>query len=44
MVKKQQITNNQNIHKTSALESFNLAFEYDKTLQEIKRDVRVRTI
>lgn len=41
MVKKQQITT---IQKTSALDRFSLAFEYDKTLQEIKRDVRVRTI
>ncbi len=30
--------------KTSALERFSLGFEYDKTLQEIKREVRVRTI
>jgi hypothetical protein len=41
MVKKLQITDNQ---KTSALDRFALAFEYDKTLQEIKHDVRVRTI
>ncbi|MEO6109409.1 MAG: hypothetical protein ABIP50_00135 [Candidatus Saccharimonadales bacterium] len=41
MVKKQQITTNTN---TSALDRFSLSFEYDKTLQEIKRDVRVRTI
>jgi hypothetical protein len=41
MVKKLQITT---IQKTSALDRFTLAFEYDKTLQEIKRDVRVRTI
>ena len=41
MVKKQQITA---IQKTSALDRFSLAFEYDKTLQEIKRDVRTRTI
>ncbi|HWT39737.1 MAG TPA: hypothetical protein VN081_00445 [Dongiaceae bacterium] len=30
--------------KTSALERFNLGFEYNKTLQEIKREVRMRTI
>jgi hypothetical protein len=42
MVKKQQVTTT--IAKTSALDRFALAFEYDKTLQEIKRDVRVRTI
>ncbi len=42
MVKKQQITTNTNT--TSALDRFSLSFEYDKTLQEIKRDVRVRTI
>ncbi len=28
---------------TSRLERFNLGFEYDKTLQEIKREVRLRT-
>ena len=41
MVKKQQIETN---HSTSALERFSLSFEYDKTLQEIKREVRIRTI
>ena len=41
MVKKQQM---QTIPQTSALERFSLAFEYDKTIQEIKRDVRIRTI
>lgn len=44
----QQIkTNNTNVsgtQKTSALERFNLGFEYDKTLRDIKRDVRARTI
>lgn len=45
MVKKQQMTNQTNTPvKTSALDRFTLAFEYDKTLQEIRRDVRVRTI
>ncbi len=28
----------------SRLERFNLAFEYNKTLQEIKREVRLRTV
>ncbi len=28
----------------SILEQFSLGFEYNKTLQEIKREVRVRTI
>lgn len=41
MVKKQQITSPL---KTSALERLSLGFEYDKTLQEIKYDVRRRTI
>jgi len=30
--------------KTSALDRFSLGFEYNKTLQEIKREVRLRTI
>jgi len=29
---------------TSKLERFVLGFEYDKTLQQLKREVRVRTI
>jgi len=41
MVNKQQSTA---IQSTSALDRFTLGFEYDKTLQEIKREVRVRTI
>ena len=28
----------------SALDRFTLSFEYNKTLQEIKREVRIRTI
>lgn len=40
MVKKLQITT---INKASELERFSLGFEYNKTLQEVKRDVRVRT-
>lgn len=38
---------NQQIHKTlpatSQLERFSLGFEFDKTIQEVKRDVRTRT-
>lgn len=30
--------------KTTTLERFPLGFEYNKTLQEIKREVRARTI
>gem|GEM_PF-661381 len=30
--------------KTSALDRLSLGFEYNKTLQEIKREVRMRTI
>jgi len=41
MVKKQQITTS---HSPSALESFSLGFEYNKTLQEIRKEVRIRTI
>jgi len=44
----QQIkTNNTNVtapQKTSSLDRFSLGFEYNKTLQEIKREVRARTI
>jgi len=41
MVKKQQMTNPL---KTSSLERFSLGFEYDKTLVEIKQNVRSRTV
>lgn len=41
MVKKQQIETS---HDASALERFSLGFEYNKTLREIKREVRIRTI
>jgi len=41
MVKKQQIETS---HNPSSLERFQLGFEYNKTLQEIKREVRIRTI
>ncbi|MDB5166879.1 MAG: hypothetical protein JWN26_24 [Candidatus Saccharibacteria bacterium] len=40
MVKKQQIDP---LPPTSQLERFVLGFEYDKTLQEVRREVRVRT-
>lgn len=40
MVKNQQIQSHPII---SQLERFTLGFEFDKTIQEIKRDVRVRT-
>jgi hypothetical protein len=40
MVKTQQI---QTPHPISQLERFVLGFEYDKTLQQVKREVRVRT-
>ncbi len=41
MDKRQQI---QTFPATSKLERFTLSFEFDKTLQEVKRDVRVRTL
>ncbi|MFZ1250382.1 MAG: hypothetical protein WAR37_02970 [Candidatus Microsaccharimonas sp.] len=44
----QQIKTNNTIvtvpQKTSSLDKFSLGFEYNKTLQEIKREVRQRTI
>lgn len=40
MVKNQQI---QPLPPISQLERFSLGFEFDKTIQEIKRNVRVRT-
>jgi hypothetical protein len=40
MVKTQQI---QTLQPTSQLERFVLGFEYDKTLQEVRREVRIRT-
>lgn len=41
MSNKQQI---EHTHNPSALDRFSLSFEYNKTLQEIKREVRIRTI
>jgi hypothetical protein len=43
MVKKQQIQTPQMLPPTSQLERFVLGFEYDKTIQEVRREVRVRT-
>lgn len=40
MKQKQQIQNNT---KQSQLERFTLGFEYDKTLQQVKNDVQIRT-
>lgn len=37
----QQITH---INTPSKLERFALGFEYDKTLQQLKREVRIRTL
>lgn len=41
MVQKQNIKAINN--KTSQLERFSLGFEYDKTLQQVKHDIRIRT-
>jgi len=41
MAQKQQI---QAINTISQLERFNLGFEYDKTLRQVKHEMRVRTI
>ena len=48
MIKNQQIPiiakrSNDSTMKTSMLENFSLDFEYNKTLQEVKREVRMRT-
>jgi hypothetical protein len=44
MVKKLQIeTSHKALTEVSQLSQFTLGFEYDKTLQEVKREVRVRT-
>lgn len=40
MAQKQQI---QTIDTISQLERFSLGFEYDKTLQQVKREMRIRT-
>ena len=40
MVKDQQIQ--QPLLPTSQLENFTLDFEYDKTIRQVKRDVRLR--
>ena len=41
MSSKQQI---QSTTTTSQLERFSIGFEYDKTLQQVKREMRIRTI
>jgi len=41
MEQKQQMSTT---HTTSKLERFVLGFEYDKTLQQLKREVRIRTL
>lgn len=41
MGQKQQIYT---ANTTSKLERFVLGFEYDKTLQQLKREVRIRTL
>ncbi len=43
MVKKQQIQTPQTLPAISQLERFVLGFEYNKTIQEVRREVRVRT-
>jgi hypothetical protein len=44
MVKKQQIeTTHKQLSEVSQLSRFTIGFEYDKTLQEVKREVRIRT-
>ncbi|HRN90494.1 MAG TPA: hypothetical protein PK543_02295 [Candidatus Saccharibacteria bacterium] len=42
MAQKQQIQTI-DTNTTSQLDRFTLGFEYDKTLQQVKRDVRIRT-
>ena len=39
-----QIQNNADNNHPSQLAQFSLAFEYDKTLQQLMREVRVRTL
>jgi hypothetical protein len=36
--------NNSSAHGISRLDRFNLGFEYDKTLQQVKREMRIRTL
>lgn len=42
MSQKQQIQTI--INKPSLLDQFTLGFEYNKTIQEVKRETRIRTI
>jgi len=41
MVQKQPINT---IQRISQLERFSLGFEYDKTLQQVKHETRIRTL
>jgi len=41
MSSKQQIKSNKTM---SQLERFSLGFEYDKTLQQVKREMKIRTL
>ncbi|MEI6228588.1 MAG: hypothetical protein WCP11_00990 [Candidatus Saccharibacteria bacterium] len=43
MVQK-QVINTINVEHPSKLEQFSLGFEFDKTLQEVKRETRARTL
>jgi hypothetical protein len=40
MITKQRVI----ISKNSRLEQFALSFEYDKTLQQVKHDMKIRTM
>ena len=44
MTRKQQIQTVNALPSISQLERFNIGFEYNKTLQEVKHEVRIRTI
>ncbi|HPF31203.1 MAG TPA: hypothetical protein PLO25_02765 [Candidatus Saccharibacteria bacterium] len=44
MAKKHQIQAINTIGTSSKLERFSLSFEYDKTLKEVKREMRIRTL
>ncbi|MBN9398350.1 hypothetical protein J0I05_04015 [Candidatus Saccharibacteria bacterium] len=43
-IKTNNTTNVTQPQKTSSLQRFTIGFEYNKTLQEIKHEVRMRTI
>jgi len=44
MQQNQKIQTPNVVSRPSQLERFNLTFEYDKTLQQLKRETRVRTL